>query len=230
MVSKFWWGSDNGKRKMSWVAWRTLCRSKAKGGLGFRDFEDFNRALLAKQAWRLLCEDGSLMGRVLKGKYFPNCSFMDAEIGINPSYTWRSIFGAKDVMGLGVRRRVGSGVDVRVWTDPWVPGTSSRCVISPRAGADIDMRVAELLVHGEHRWDDAKISELFLPFEAERIRSIRLGDGGDVDSWVWDHTRDGEYSVKTGYRLLVEDGASEVEQSDFANEGWLWKAICRGGP
>ncbi|XP_074278676.1 uncharacterized protein LOC141602272 [Silene latifolia] len=227
MVSKFWWGSDNGKRKMSWVAWSTLCRSKARGGLGFRDFENFNRALLAKQAWRLGCEDGSLMGRVLKGKYFPTCSFMDAEIGINPSYTWRSILGAKEVMGLGIRRRVGSGMDVRVWTDPWVPGSRSRCVISPRADANIDMRVAELFVDGEQRWDEVKISELFLPFEAERIRSIRIGDVGDVDSWVWDHTRDGEYSVKTGYRLLVEDGASDVEQSDFANEGWLWKAIWK---
>ncbi|XP_074321452.1 uncharacterized protein LOC141657962 [Silene latifolia] len=227
MVSKFWWGSDNGKRKMSWVAWKILCRSKARGGLGFRDFESFNRALLAKQAWRLVCGDGSLMGRVLKGKYFPTSSFMDAEIGINPSYTWRSIFGAKEVMGLGIRRRVGSGMDVRVWMDPWVPGTRSRCVISPRADANIDMRVAELFVDGEQRWDEVKISELFLPFEAERIRSIRIGNVGDVDSWVWDHTRDGEYSVKTGYRLLVEDGASEIEQSDFANEGWLWKAIWK---
>ncbi|XP_074314409.1 uncharacterized protein LOC141649624 [Silene latifolia] len=209
MVSRFWWGSINGKRKMSWVAWRYLCRPKARGGLGFRDFEEFNRALLAKQAWRLICEDGSLMGRILKGKYFPNCSFMDAEVGNNPSYTytWRSIFGAKEVMGLGVRRRIGSGGDIRVWTDPWVPGTKSRCVISPRGHADIDMRVAELMVDGENRWDEAKIDSMFLPFEAVRIKGIRLG--------------------KTGYKLLVEDGELEVGQSDFANEGWLWKVIWK---
>ncbi|XP_074278207.1 uncharacterized protein LOC141601801 [Silene latifolia] len=197
LVSRFWWGSNNGRRKMSWVAWSTMCRSKARGGLGFRDFDDFNKALLAKQAWRLICEDGSLVGRILKGKYFPNCSFMDAEMGVNPSYTWRRIFGAKEVMGLGIRRIIGSGADVRVWTDPWVLRTKSRCVISPKANANIDMRVAELLVEGERRWDEEKINAMFLPFEAEKIRSIRL------------------------------DGDSEIGQSDFANESWVWKSIWK---
>lgn len=40
--------------KIHWVAWERLSLSKAKGGLGFRELEAFNLALLAKQFLRIM--------------------------------------------------------------------------------------------------------------------------------------------------------------------------------
>ena len=45
--------------------------SKKEGGLGFRDFTLFNKALLAKQCWRLWAQPGSLVVRIMKAKYYP---------------------------------------------------------------------------------------------------------------------------------------------------------------
>ena len=71
LIRKFWWGSKEGKRKPSWVSWSTMTQPKYCGGLGFRDIELFNLALLARQALRIVMDPESLSARTLKAKYFP---------------------------------------------------------------------------------------------------------------------------------------------------------------
>ena len=39
------------------------------GGLGFRDLEAFNLALLAKQIWRIITNRNMLVSKILKAKY-----------------------------------------------------------------------------------------------------------------------------------------------------------------
>jgi hypothetical protein len=72
--------------RIAWMSWSRLGRSKDRGGLGFRDLEWFNMALLAKQGWRLLQNPDSLAATVLKDKYYPHGEFLEASLGRKPSY------------------------------------------------------------------------------------------------------------------------------------------------
>jgi hypothetical protein len=60
--------------------------AKNKGGLGYRDLEPFNMALLAKQGWRIMLNPDCLVAKVLKSKYFSKADFLTSRLGSNPSF------------------------------------------------------------------------------------------------------------------------------------------------
>jgi hypothetical protein len=122
VIANFWWGTENGKKKLHWRSWQWLTTPKALGGMGFRDIEIFNQAMLARQGWRLLTDPTSLCARVLKGRYFPNCSFWDAPRPRSSSYTWRTILFGRDLLKEGARWGVGNGDEIRIQTDNWITG------------------------------------------------------------------------------------------------------------
>ena len=94
MVRQFWWGQVKDEKKLAWMSWEKMCLPKEKGGMGFRDLKLFNLALLAKQGWRLQTNTSSLFYCVYKAKYFPRCDFLEANLGRQPSFAWRSIWAA----------------------------------------------------------------------------------------------------------------------------------------
>ncbi|XP_059436301.1 uncharacterized mitochondrial protein AtMg00310-like [Corylus avellana] len=94
MMQKFWWGHKSNESRIHWMSWERLGDNKEKGGMGFREFSCFNKALLAKQYWRLWKTPDSLVAKIMKAKYFPKKEVLDANIGSKPSYAWRSIWSS----------------------------------------------------------------------------------------------------------------------------------------
>ncbi|KAL0405297.1 UNVERIFIED_CONTAM: putative mitochondrial protein [Sesamum latifolium] len=92
LMANFFWHQDN-SRKIHWLAWRKLCVSKGEGGLGFR-IQEFNQALLCKQAWRRVTNQHSLLSRMLRARYFAQGSFFEAGGGVRPPYGWRPLLCA----------------------------------------------------------------------------------------------------------------------------------------
>lgn len=65
----------------------------------------------------------------MKAWYYPESDFLNASLGSNPSYLWRSVFATKKIMQESVRRRVGNGLNTMVWKVPWLPDVNNGYLI-----------------------------------------------------------------------------------------------------
>ena len=101
LIKKFWWEQRGDCRKIHWIKWEEMTKSKTIGGMGFRDLSMFNDSLLAKQAWRLLHNKTSLFYKVFKGRFFLNSTIMEAADTRMGSYAWKSILRGRNIIQRG---------------------------------------------------------------------------------------------------------------------------------
>uniref|UniRef100_A0A803Q6M0 CCHC-type domain-containing protein n=1 Tax=Cannabis sativa TaxID=3483 RepID=A0A803Q6M0_CANSA len=148
-MANFWWGVADGKCKLHWKNWKSLCNSKSVGGLGFRSLKPFNQAMLAKQAWRIQTNHSPLLTQLFRAKYFPRTSFLDSSLGHSPSY---------DIIN--------------------------------------------------------------------DILSLPPPDNSQPDSYFWQHTPSGHYSVKTGYHVAKQSiNLTQPSSSDMGTLTRWWKSL-----
>ena len=180
----FWWGQCKDERKVVWMSWEKLCAPKAQGGMGFKQLKQFNLALLAKQGWRLQRGRDSLMFKFFKAKYFPTCDSVEASMGNNPFFAWRSIMAAQGVVRKGLRWQVWNGKSIRIWKDKLLPTPSSFKVTSPLSTFQEEARVEELIDANSGTWKQEVLSQVFLLHEAEIIGGIALNSNVQDDKQI----------------------------------------------
>ncbi|XP_019156592.1 PREDICTED: uncharacterized protein LOC109153209 [Ipomoea nil] len=207
MFNRYWWGGgEAGKRGIHWLSWDRLCEPKKKGGLGFKKLHDFNLAMLAKQG--------------LKGQILPEDGVLEAYIGTNPSYIWRSILAGQQVLKLGVARRIGDGRDTKIWGWNWLAGQTDLALVTPCVDELREARVHGLL-DARDQWDEDIIRDLFLPADVVRILATPVHTQYR-DCWRWVGDIQGKYTVKHDYQLLREMTSHQACMSDFHAWDALW--------
>ena len=227
-IRQFFWGSKQGRRKPSWVAWDILTMPKYLGVLGFRDLEIFNLALLAKQCWRLIENYDSLCARVLRARYYPTDDILNCTLKKGSSFVWQSIFAGIQTFKKGSIWRVGDGTKIDIWEDSWIPNSPPRKVLT-RRGNCILTHVSDLIYPISGDWDEQIISDNFWGTDADRILQVPLSHHVLDDAVAWHFTKNGVYNVRSGYYREWEDqfGSKIVDasgQSSTADHP-VWKRL-----
>ena len=138
-------------------------------GMGFRDLSCFNKALLAKQVWRMWTTTESLVARIMKAKYHPNCSILEAPLLAKPSFAWRSIQGYCAFIKEGLVWRIGNGKTAKIWGDKRLPNHSTYRVQSSPTLLEDNATVSHLIDEREHVWKPGLLAHLFSIGRGESI-------------------------------------------------------------
>ncbi|XP_019198266.1 PREDICTED: uncharacterized protein LOC109192125 [Ipomoea nil] len=163
----------------------------------------------------------SLVSKLLKAKYYPTCDFIDASLGSNPSFIWRSILAGQQVLWLGVARRIGNGMETKIWSWPWLASSEKPSLDTPCMAGYEEATVSRLLT-AQGDWDVELIRDIFYEGDAVRILATpvcaQLGD-----TWRWQGDLRGLYTVRQGYRLLTDT----TDSNDCVPGFSAWKILWR---
>lgn len=106
-----------------------VCRKKEDGGMGIKNLEWFNLALLAKWRWRDLKQDKELWHEILKSRYGVEAKGL-CKLNLNDaikygSAWWKAICrvgsynNSEDWLKKGLKMKLGVRNKVRFWEDIW---------------------------------------------------------------------------------------------------------------
>ena len=129
--------------------------------MGFRDLRAFNLAMLAKQGWRLLHDNNSLVFQCLKARYFPRTSLFVAKESPNCSFVWKSIVATFPILKSGCCSRVGNGHSIRILGDKWISNYPTNAPLNLVKNEVCEATVAELIDQDLHAWRADFIMDMF---------------------------------------------------------------------
>ncbi|MCH85285.1 LINE-1 reverse transcriptase like, partial [Trifolium medium] len=124
----FLWGGGLEEKKLCWIKWEQVCLPKDSGGLGIKDLELFNMALLCKWKWRCLNEKDALWYDLLRFRYgslSPKLLSWEAAVtSTKDSLWWRDVVGVGGKgddcwFPLNVSSILGNGDSICFWKEKW---------------------------------------------------------------------------------------------------------------
>ena len=208
-LARYWWSKSRERRGMHWISWKRMSLPKKEGGLGFKDIEKFNLALLGKQVWRILQSPNSFLSRLLKARYFPNNNVLTAGTGYKPSFIWKSLLEGRELLKTGMRYLIGNGHNTSAWLDPWLPLHPPRPPECMMGTMDNHYSVSDLMNEQKNGWNLERLRGTVTPEDIQVILNIRISPTIAPDLLGWHYNDSGLYTVKSGYWLATHMPGNE---------------------
>jgi hypothetical protein len=92
-----------------------------------------------------------------------------------------------------------------------------RKIITPGPNILLHCTVNQLITKPQMIWDHPLIDSLFIPYDAKAIKQIPLSNQDHVDKLTWPGNTNGEYSVQSGYRFLVDEEDKNLPGNSMPN-------------
>ncbi|KAK4383529.1 hypothetical protein Sango_2767100 [Sesamum angolense] len=116
-MRQFLWHGSVGSRNAK-VAWAWISKPKEEGGLGIRSLTTTNQALMLKQLWRILQNDGTSIWDWVQRYRLRNSTIWTFN-GALGSWGWKKMLKLRHLFQRGVIYKIGDGSSFSLWQDAW---------------------------------------------------------------------------------------------------------------
>ncbi|KAL2935724.1 hypothetical protein RDABS01_018842 [Bienertia sinuspersici] len=200
IICKFWWNGVSRGKPIYWRSRSLLEQPKMVGGLGLRNVQYFNEALLVKQAWRLHNHPSLMLAKAYHSKY-----------KMSPiSY------------GIWGNSKVCPTTNIQVGEVGWANGTSP--VLRSNSVLTSSDLVNTLIDPRTSSWKTTVIWNNFTPESARIILSTHIPKSTTADTLYWTLTPNGSMTSKSAYRLLTKSSSMGLDgRSTSKSRKCLWK-------
>ncbi|XP_021742998.1 uncharacterized protein LOC110709092 [Chenopodium quinoa] len=146
----FWWGSSDTTQKIHWQNGTFFVNLRVREEWDSVTFAALTKLYLQNSFGALIIIRNLFCLQFLKRSIRPspmNCDVLEANVGFDPSYAWRSIWGAKALLLDGLKWRARNDSAISVWRYAWLLGNTSTLVPTSSVVSNIDLRVIDLIDH-----------------------------------------------------------------------------------
>jgi hypothetical protein len=121
IIRNFWWTGireETHSRSLCLRAWKDICAPKNEGGLGIRNLQAMNQALILMAAWRIADHPNDFLHAILKSKYFPDSSIWRPKPNTPKSAFWSSVIKVLPILKAHSFYQISQG-NISIWSTPW---------------------------------------------------------------------------------------------------------------
>ena len=213
-------GTTKTAKRIHWVGWQKVTRTKEEGGLGLQATKGRNTALLAKLNWRSHTEREALWAQVLWQKYHNNRRLNASNPDRLPcSQVWTAIKRGRETFKKGSLMMISRDSNVSFWRGNWLNKRLLWNLIQgPLSQGASQLEVKDVLT--DTGWDWSKIPfELPLDVKSliQAIPTTFTSRGRERISWMGNPK--GTFDLRSAYSIAI---GVEIDMvvSDFR---WIWK-------
>ncbi|KAL0312770.1 UNVERIFIED_CONTAM: hypothetical protein Sradi_5676300 [Sesamum radiatum] len=213
IIRRFWWKAEsigNGDQFLALKSWKSICIPKNKGGLGLRNFSDFNKALVSKLSWQIFQKSEKLWCQVLISKYLRNgTEFLSCVQVKGASWIWQDVVKCARIIQLGACMPVSTHSNIRIWEDPWIP-TVQNFIPKPLTENPPlwPIYVRDLIEQGTLRWKVDLLQQFFTNDVMQEIQKIQIPTSLEPTRPFWAPSKSGNFSTKAAFKAIRNSSIS----------------------
>lgn len=110
---------------------------------------------------------------------------------------------ARSLIQEGSKWKIGDSSTVKVWEDNWHSAAHLPKPVARVSAQSTELRVRDLRSKDGAGWDNEMLESLFNAEEVSLIKEVPVSAVGVKDRLIWKHSKDGHYTIKTGYQVAT---------------------------